>query len=79
MSLELLESHMFNGTWVTQGRLAMLVGADEAKDMIESGELKQKDKGRRRLYFFVEEQETRGAAKKKKIQQQQQARDQGPD
>ena len=45
MSLELLESHMFNGTWVAPGRLAMLVGAEEARYMIESGELKQKDKG----------------------------------
>ena len=52
----LVESHSFQGQWVTAGRLRTLVGEAEAEDMMNKGDLEEKlSASGRRLFFYIEE------------------------
>ena len=61
--LQLSEKHSFEGLWLTAGRLATLVGTEEAREMIEGKELKEKTVNGRKRYFYVEEHQSREAKK----------------
>ena len=65
-SLGITDTHSLEGTWVTAGRLASFVGAQEAREMISGGELRtKKNKHGRSLFFFSEEKQSRTATRQR--------------
>ena len=50
-SLGITDTHSLEGTWVTAGRLASFVGAQEAREMISGGELRTKKINMVAAYF----------------------------
>ena len=64
--LTITERHAYDGLWLTAGRLSVLLGSEEAQEMITSGEMREKTVNGRKRYFYIEEKQSREATKKRR-------------